>query len=151
MRNTIDMTALGRSSIGFERMFDLLQNSLDADPDSYPPYNIEKLDDDHYRIALAVAGYAEDDLSVTAEPNQLTVSGAHKENGDTASFLYRGIAGHSFNRQFNLVDYVVVRSAKLENGLLTIDLKRELPEAMKPRQIAINAGDGTGARLKRAV
>lgn len=152
MRNTIDLADFGRSAIGFEHLFDLLQNGLDtATADGYPPYNIEKLDDDHYRIALAVAGFAEADLEVLAEPNLLTVTGTRAEPEDRGAFLYRGIAGRPFRRQFNLADFVVVRGAKLENGLLLIDLARELPEAMKPRRIAIGSGQGgNGPSLKTA-
>ena len=148
MRNTIDMAALGRSTIGFERLLDLLQNNLPAETDSYPPYNIEQLDDDHYRIVLAVAGFAEGDLEITAEPNVLTVAGAAPEKRE--GFLYRGISGRPFQRQFNLADYVVVRGARLENGLLLIDLERELPEAMKPRRITIGGGHESAPRLKSA-
>lgn len=151
MRNTIDMTALGRSAIGFERMFDLLRSHEPETIDTYPPYNIEKVGDDHYRIALAVAGFAERDLSVTQESNLLTVTGTKADEADKGAYLYRGIAGRSFSRQFSLADYVLVRSAKLSNGLLTIDLERELPEAMKPRRIAIGAETATApAQNKRA-
>jgi molecular chaperone IbpA len=139
MRNTIDMTALGRTAIGFERMFDLLRTHEAEIHDTYPPYNIEKLGDDHYRIALAVAGFGESDLTVTQEANVLTVTGSKAEEADKGSYLYRGIAGRSFTRQFSLADHVLVRGAKLSNGLLTIELERELPEAMKPRHIAIGS------------
>jgi molecular chaperone IbpA len=147
MRNTIDMTALGRSAIGFERMFDMLRSHEAEAIDTYPPYNIEKLGEDHYRIALAVAGFAEGDLTVTQESNLLTVSGSKADESDQVVYLYRGIAGRSFTRQFSLADYVLVRGAKLSNGLLTIDLQRELPEAMKPRRIAIGS-DGKPATVE---
>jgi molecular chaperone IbpA len=145
------MTALGRSAIGFERMFDLLQ-SHDADvTDTYPPYNIEKVGDDHYRIALAVAGFTESDLSITQEANLLSVTGTRSEANEQGAYLYRGIARRSFSRQFSLADYVLVRGAKLANGLLTIDLERELPEAMKPRKIAIGSDAAENvAQVKRA-
>lgn len=149
MRNTLDMTALGRSAIGFERMLDLLRTGSDTDTsETYPPYNIEKLDDDHYRIALAVAGFGEKDLSVGVEQNQLTVIGNREHNAEveSRSFLYQGISGRPFTRQFNLADYVVVKGARLDNGLLTIDLERELPEAMKPRRIAIESESGAAGR-----
>src|SRR5690242_18334192 len=106
MRNTFDMTALGRSTIGFERMFDLLRNQEAETADTYPPYNIEKVGDDHYRIALAVAGFAEGDLSVTQESNLLTVTGSKADEADKSAYLYRGIAGRPFTRQFSLADYV---------------------------------------------
>jgi molecular chaperone IbpA len=151
MRNTIDMTALGRSAIGFERMFDLLRNHEAEVADTYPPYNIEKVGEDHYRIALAVAGFAENDLSVTQEANLLTVTGTKAEDADKGAYLYRGIAGRSFNRQFSLADYVLVRGAKLWNGLLIIELERELPEAMKPRKITIGSDTAmSAAQTKRA-
>jgi molecular chaperone IbpA len=151
MRNTIDMTALGRSAIGFERMFDLLRTHEAETNDTYPPCNIEKLGDDHYRIALAVAGFAESDLAVTQESNLLTVTGTKGDDADKGAYLYRGIAGRAFTRQFSLADYVRVRSAKLSNGLLTIDLERELPEAMKPRRIAIASDEAPqAAQTKRA-
>jgi molecular chaperone IbpA len=146
MRHMIDMTALERSAIGFERMLDMLQQSREAETESYPPYTIEKLDDDHYRIALAVAGFNESELDVTAEPNLLTVSGTRKETDEATALLYRGISGRSFHRQFNLADYVVAKDASLKNGLLTIDLARELPESMKPRRIAIGPASGQRAR-----
>ena len=145
MRETIDTTALGRSTIGFERIFDLLQAGRDlASGETYPPYNIEKVGEDRYRIELAVAGFTLDDLTVSVESNRLTVSGKKPES-ESGVLLYQGISGRPFSRQFSLADYVVVRGAKLVNGLLTIDLERELPEAMKPRQIPI----GTDAKLTR--
>lgn len=151
MRNTIDMTALGRSAIGFERMFDLLRANEGESTDTYPPYNIEKLGEDHYRIALAVAGFAESDLSVTQESNLLTVTGTRTEESDKGTaYLYRGIAGRPFTRQFSLADYVHVRGASLSNGLLTIDLERELPEAMKPRRISIGSEAAKAVSERRA-
>ena len=139
MRHTIDMTALGRSTIGFERLLDLLEDSEHADlGDGYPPYNIERTSEDQYRIVLALAGFGEADLTVTQESNLLTIAGAKAREADTAgTFLYRGIAARTFTRRFDLADFVYVRGAKLANGLLTIDLERQLPEAMKPRRIAI--------------
>jgi len=149
MRNTIDLADFGRSAIGFEHLFDLLQNGLDtATADGYPPYNIEKIDDDRYRIVLAVAGFSESELSITQEQNRLTVSGRKSDQpANAGAFLYQGIAARPFIRQFNLADYVRVRVANLVNGLLTIDLERELPEAMKPRRIPI--GEQASAQLQR--
>lgn len=148
MRDTIDITNFGRSAIGFERMLDMLRSNLD-EGDGYPPYNIEKAGEDRYRIVLAVAGFSESELSVTQEQNLLTIAGQKGEPAKTGSFLYQGIAGRPFARQFNLADYVQVRDAKLANGLLTIELQRELPEAMKPRRIAIGSGSNPTA-VKRA-
>ena len=145
MREAIDTAALGRSTIGFERIFDLLQTGRDlASGETYPPYNIEKVGEDRYRIDVAVAGFTLKDLTVSVESNLLTVSGK-KPEGESGVLLYQGISGRPFSRQFRLADYVVVRGAMLVNGLLTIDLERELPEAMKPRQIPI----GTDVKLTR--
>lgn len=138
MRNTIDMAPFARSTIGFDRLLDQLETLAEPEPgDNYPPYNIEKLGDDRYRVALAVAGFTDNELSITVEANQLTVSGK-KAQTDDGAILYRGIAHRPFIRRFSLADYVVVKDAKLNNGLLTIELERQLPEAMKPRRIAIN-------------
>jgi molecular chaperone IbpA len=151
MRNTIDMNAVGRSTIGFEHLLDLLQNSLEANPaDSFPPYNIEKVSDDRYRVCLAVAGYAQDEIEITSEPNRLTVTGCKRAEAKRGEFLYQGIAGRPFTRHFNLADHVFARGAELANGLLTIDLEREIPEAMKPRRIEIGAPGLAAVQQKRA-
>ncbi len=151
MRNTIDMTAVGRSTIGFEHLLDMLQGSLDANPtDTFPPYNIEKVADDRYRVSLAVAGYSKDELEITSEPNRLTVTGRRRAEAKNGDFLYQGIAGRPFTRQFNLADHVFVRGANLANGLLIIDLEREIPEAMKPRRIEIGSGRAEALSQKRA-
>ncbi|MBN9545315.1 MAG: Hsp20 family protein [Alphaproteobacteria bacterium] len=138
MRHTFDMTPFTRSSIGFERLLDQLGSLSQMDTeDNYPPYNIEKVGEDRYRIALAVAGFQEADLTVTAEGNALTVTGKHTETNNSESMLYRGIASRSFVRRFSLAEHVVVKEAKLSNGLLVIELEHQIPEAMKPRRIAI--------------
>lgn len=138
MRNTIDMAPYARSTIGFDRLLDQLEAFTETEPrDNYPPYNIEKLGEDRYRVALAVAGFTDNELSITVEANQLTVTG-EKADGDDKEILYRGIAHRPFVRRFSLADFVVVKDAKLMNGLLTIELERQLPETMKPRHIAIN-------------
>ena len=139
MRHTFDMTPFTRSSIGFEHLLDQLGSlsQMDAE-DSYPPYNIEKASEDRYRIALAVAGFQESDLAVTAEGNILTVSGKHAETDKPGNMLYCGIASRSFVRQFSLAEHVVVKEARLSNGLLVIELEHRIPEAMKPRRIAID-------------
>ncbi|MEI9996898.1 MAG: Hsp20 family protein [Rhizomicrobium sp.] len=149
MRDTIDITNFGRSAIGFERMLDLLRSNPGDPGESYPPYNIEKAGEDRYRIVVAVAGFADSELSVTQEQNRLTVTGRKDEAPKRGTFLHQGIAGQPFTRQFGLADYVQVREAKLANGLLTIELERQLPEAMKPRRIAIG-GETNASAAKRA-
>jgi molecular chaperone IbpA len=135
--NTYDFSPFFRSTVGFDRLFDLL-DSARSDENGYPPYNIEKLDDDTYRITMAVAGFNPDELNVVAQENVLTVSGKQKDAVERKpQFLYRGIAGRSFERRFNLADYAKVTSANLANGLLHVELKREVPEAVKPRSISI--------------
>ena len=142
MRHTFDMTPFTRSGIGFERLLHQLDAISQPEPDdNYPPYNIEKAGENHYRVALAVAGFAESDLSITAEGNVLTVSGKRTETEKAEGLLYRGIASRSFIRRFSLAEHVVVKDAQLANGLLTIDLERQVPEAMKPRHIPIGAGN----------
>jgi molecular chaperone IbpA len=134
---TYDFSPLWRSSIGFDRLLDYVEAAQRAGQDNYPPYNIERIDADRYQIALAVAGFSPDDIAVTAEQNVVTVE-AKKVADGSRDYLYRGIAVRPFKRQFNLADYVRVQSAAFEDGLLRIDLVREVPEAVKPRQISIN-------------
>ena len=136
---TFDPTPFWRSTVGFDRLFDMLDqtNHLQAN-DTYPPYNIERADEDHYRISLALAGFSPDEVTITAEQNVLTVEGAKAEKGER-DFLYHGIANRPFKREFNLADYVQVRGASFDNGLLKIELVREVPEAMKPRRIPIGS------------
>jgi molecular chaperone IbpA len=133
----MDLAPLWRSTIGFDRFFDLVEDSARWNTeDNYPPYNIEKTGDDRYAISLAVAGFSPEELTITAEQNTLTVEG-RKMLKEAQQMLYQGISGRSFRRTFSLADYVQVQGAAFENGLLKIDLVREIPEAMKPRQIAI--------------
>jgi molecular chaperone IbpA len=140
MRTAFDFSPLYRSSIGFDRVFDLLENaSRVTTVDNWPPYDIAKVGDDDYRITMAVAGFAENELSMTQEQNMLTVAG-QKSGKETGEYLHRGIAGRAFERRFQLADHVKVTGAGLKNGLLTIDLKREIPEEMKPRRIEIGGG-----------
>jgi molecular chaperone IbpA len=141
---TYDLSPLFRTSVGFDRLARMLDSvQADAAP-SYPPYNIEKLNDDAYRITMAVAGFREDDLDVSVQENVLTIAGRTAEtvkDGDETverQFLHRGIAERAFERRFSLADHIKVEDAKLENGLLHVTLKREVPEEAKPRQIAIN-------------
>ncbi len=136
----VDFAPLSRSSIGFDRLFHLMEDFARADQaQSFPPYNVEKTSDDTYRITLAVAGFSGDELSITLQPNELTVAGKKAENGK-GEYLYQGIAVGTFERRFSLADYVKVAGANLNNGLLCIDLVREVPEAMKPRRIQIGNG-----------
>jgi molecular chaperone IbpA len=139
MRTSFDFSPFYRSGVGFDRVFDLLENATRVEPiDNWPAYDIARTGEDGYRIQMAVAGFMKDELSITAEPNLLVVTG--EKNGDTpAEYLYRGIAARSFTRRFELADHVRVTGARLADGLLTIELQREIPEAMKPRRIAIQA------------
>jgi len=136
---TIDFSPLFRSMIGFDRLSQALESAYRTEPGGYPPYNVETHGENDYRITMAVAGFSQKDLTIEAKENILTVSGARAEDEDKPEtrFLYRGIANRSFERKFQLADYVRVVDARLENGLLHIDLRREIPEAMKPRKIEI--------------
>ena len=134
-----DFAPLWRSSVGFDRLFDLVETAQRAGEDNYPPYNIERLSEDRYQIALAVAGFAPDEISVTAEQNVVTIEGGKNDKAER-EYIYRGISARPFKRQFNLADYVQVKSAAFDNGLLKIELLREVPEAMKPRRIPIGGG-----------
>ncbi len=131
-----DFAPLWRSTIGFDRLFDLVETAQRAGEDNYPPYNIERLAEDRYQIALAVAGFAPDEISVTAEQNVVTIEGGKNDKAER-EYIYRGISARPFRRQFNLADYVQVKNAAFDNGLLKIELVREVPEAMKPRRIPI--------------
>ena len=145
---TFDISPLYRSTVGFDRLFDLLDQSARVEPmTNWPPYNIEKTGEDQYRITMAVAGFAPDELTLTAQPNLLIVSGQQAAD-ENVQYLYRGIATGSFERRFELADHVKVEGASLANGLLTIDLVREIPEEMKPRRIEVQAQSalGTGAQ-----
>jgi molecular chaperone IbpA len=145
MRTSLDVSPFYRSSVGFDRVFDLLENATHAPAiDNWPPYDIAKTGDDAYRIQMAVAGFAQDDLTIIAEPNLLIVTGQNSAQA-SGEYLHRGIASRSFTRRFELADHVKVAGASLVNGLLTIELRREIPEAMKPRRIAITASPGSDA------
>ena len=139
LMRTFDLAPLYRSTVGFDRLFSML-DGFESAP-GYPPYNIERTGENDYRITIAVAGFGEGDLSIEAKDNTLTIKGAkqsqQEQNGEV---LYQGIAARAFERVFQLADYVVVKAAKLENGLLHVDLVREIPEAKKPRQIPIGNG-----------
>ncbi len=147
----VDFSPLYRSTVGFDRLFTML-DSL-AQPEggkSYPPYNIERTGEDSYRISMAVAGFAEDEVSIEAHRNVLTIKGERKDetNGEGSEVLYRGIAARAFERRFQLADHVDVVGAALKNGLLHIDLKRNIPEELKPRKIAISAAPAKAKQIE---
>jgi molecular chaperone IbpA len=138
---TFDYTPLWRSTVGFDRLFNMLDESMHwtGEENGYPPYNIERTGQDHYWISLALAGFKPEEITITAEQNVLTVEG-HKPDKADRQYLYQGISARPFRRVFNLADYVEVKGATFEGGLLKIELVREVPEAMKPRRIGISAG-----------
>ncbi len=136
----IDFSPLYRSVVGFDRVADLLQTAASASDSGYPPYNIERVDDNAYRVEIAVAGFKPEELNLEVKENLLTVQGRKTANDDPRRFLHRGLAERNFERRFQLADYVVVTEAQLADGLLSISLKRELPEALKPRRIEIGTG-----------
>ena len=137
---TFDFSPLYRTTVGFDRLANLLANNARTDQgNGYPPYNIAALDENHYRITMAVAGFSREDIDIVSEQNTLTISGGREtEDDDEVRYLHRGIATRSFERRFNLADHVRVKTATMENGLLHIELEREIPEAMKPRKIDID-------------
>lgn len=139
--NAFDFSPLFRSAIGFDRMARLVETArAAAEGPAYPPYNIEKTGEDSYVLTMAVAGFGPNDIELTAHDNTLTVAGKAPQAQDSNRVLYRGIAGRAFERRFVLADHIVVEGAQLENGLLHVALRREVPEALKPRRIAIAAG-----------
>lgn len=143
---TVDFSPLYRTIVGFDRLADMIDTAAKQEPvGGYPPYNIEQLAEHEYRIELAVAGFAEDDLDIQVQENVLTVSGKRipSEDAEGRNYLHRGIAERSFERRFHLADNVEVRGAELRNGLLSLTLEREIPEEKKPRQIAINGKSGS--------
>jgi molecular chaperone IbpA len=147
---TYDFAPLTRSSIGFDRLFDLINSNaqqLNGQETHFPPYDIVRIDDDTYRITLAVAGFSPEEISITAQQNLLAVAGQRKDAREH-DYLHRGIAAHSFDKQFNLADHVEVTGASFDNGLLQIELVRKIPEAMKPRRVPISGSkltkDGGG-------
>lgn len=138
---TLDLSPLFRSSIGYDRLSRLMDAALRTDDAqfSYPPYNIEQAGEDSYRITMAVAGFSDEEITITAQDNQLLVTGKPAKEETPKNYLYRGIAGRAFERRFELADHIRVTGASLVNGLLHVDLKREVPEAMKPRTIKIES------------
>ncbi|MEA2939157.1 MAG: molecular chaperone IbpA [Alphaproteobacteria bacterium] len=148
---TFDLAPLYRSTVGFDRLFSLFDQVSDGTP-GYPPYNIERTGENAYRVTVAVAGFAESDLSIVAKENVLTIRGDKqaKTDNDQSEPLYQGIAARAFERVFQLAEHVEVKGAHLENGLLHVDLVREVPEAMKPRQIKIGNGSTKQVEAKAA-
>ena len=137
MHSAFDFAPYRRSTIGFDRLFDLLENSsLGQGSENYPPFDLIKVDDNHYRIDLAVAGFTRDEIDITAQQNQLIVSG-RKTDDDGVEYIHRGIANRQFERKFGLADFIKVAEADLKDGLLSVQLIREIPEAMRPRKISI--------------
>jgi molecular chaperone IbpA len=151
---TFDLTPLYRSTVGFDRLFSLLDHYGGADGavSSYPPYDIERTGENAYRITVAVAGFTDQDINIEARENTLTIRGEKnaEEKEDKGEVLYQGIAARAFERRFQLADHVTVQGASLENGLLHVDLVREIPEAKKPRQIAINTGATSAQVIENA-
>ena len=148
MRTNFDFTPYRRSTVGFDRLFDLLETGLRADTaDGYPPFDIIRDSEDSYRITLAVAGFAPSEIEIVAQQNQLSVTGKRSEDADKGEYLHRGIATRTFERRFQLADFIEVGNARFENGLLSIELKRVVPEAMKPRKIEIGSGDAEPRRI----
>lgn len=150
---SFDLAPLYRATVGFDQISDLLDRALATDVarDSYPPYNIEKTADDAYRISIAVAGFAEEDLSVEVKEQALVITGRKADTAAAPTYLHRGIATRAFERRFTLADHVQVRGAATENGMLHVDLVREVPEALKPRQIAITQGLGRAEATAKPV
>ncbi len=140
MRTAFDFSPLYRSTVGFDRLFDLLDQAHRVEPMNWPPYNIEKVADDQYRITMAVAGFSRDEIELTQHGNTLLVTGSKHADPEGTQVLHRGIATRAFKQTFNLADHVKVKGASLENGLLTIELAREIPEELKPRRIEIVMG-----------
>ena len=136
---TIDFSPLYRSVVGFDRLADLLDTAAADSAAGYPPYNIERTDENAYRVEIAVAGFRPDELDIQVKENLLTVTGRKTANDSQRTFLHRGLAERNFERRFQLAEHVEVRAAKLENGLLHVDLERIVPEEKKPRRITINA------------
>ncbi len=148
----VDFSPLYRSTVGFDRLFTMLDSLAQPEgvQNTYPPYNIERTGEDAYRISMAVAGFSDDEISIEAHRNVLTIKGERKEetDGDGSEVLYRGIAARTFERRFQLADHVEVNGANLKNGLLHIDLKRNIPEEMKPRKIEITAGGKSAKQIE---
>lgn len=141
MPSAFDFAPFRRSTVGFDRLFDLLENSASGQTqDNYPPFDLVSVDENRFRICLAVAGFSQNEIDITAHQNQLIVSG-EKQEDDGATYIHRGIANRAFERRFGLADHIKVTGADMKDGLLSIELTREIPEAMKPRKIDISGGE----------
>jgi molecular chaperone IbpA len=140
---TLDFTPLYHSTVGFDRLPTLLAHALKRDESGYPSYNIEKTGEDAYRIVMALAGFSRDDVDILTENNWLSIRGSLKDKNGETSYLHQGMAQRAFHRVFDLADYIVVTGASMNEGLLIVELKRELPEALKPRRIEVNGGNVT--------
>lgn len=152
MRTTLDFSPLFRTGVGFDRVLDMLDTASRIQPmDNWPPYDIVKEGEDHYRIVMAVAGFDRDELTLTDRPNLLVVSGAKKAGAQDQVYLHKGIAEREFERRFELADHVKVARASLEGGLLTIELHREVPEALKPRRIEIHSDGSHTVKATRQI
>lgn len=150
MRSAFDFAPYRRSTIGFDRLFDLLESSgLGQGSETYPPFDLIQVDNNHYRINLAVAGFTRDEIDITAQQNQLIVAGK-KTDDDKVDYVHRGIANRQFERRFGLADFIKVTDADLKDGLLSIDLVREVPEAMRPRKVSIGGSQGNQAAIESA-
>jgi molecular chaperone IbpA len=148
---SMDFTPYRRNTVGFDRLFDFLESARSEQADNYPPYDIEKLSDDRYRITLAVAGFSPGDIDITARQNMLAVVGRKSDNRNKdGSFLHMGIATRAFERRFELADFVRVEAADMKDGLLSIELLREIPDAMKPRKIEIGTGQSHTIEARKA-
>jgi len=148
---SMDFTPYRRNTVGFDRLFDFLESARSEQADNYPPYDIEKLSDDRYRITLAVAGFSPGDIDITARQNMLVVVGRKSETrGKDGNFLHMGIATRAFERRFELADFVRVEAADMKDGLLSIELLREIPDAMKPRKIEIGTGQSHTIEAEKA-
>jgi len=149
---TFDLSPLFRSTVGFDHLTRALDAALQVNDGSlsYPPYNIEKIGEDAYRVVMAVAGFSADDIEIETKEGVLTVRGKARAEDETAVYLYHGIASRAFERRFQLADYIRVSGARLENGMLSVELARQVPEALKPRRIAITAGTTVPALDKAA-
>ncbi len=140
---TFDLSPLYRTTIGFDRLANMLDNmgGFDGDSGNYPPFNIELLEENKYRLSMAVAGFSKDEINIEVKENVLSIKGEKSEETSDTEYLHRGIATRNFDRRFQLADHVIVKNAEMSNGLLHVELVRELPEAMKPRTIAISTGE----------
>ena len=151
--NHIDFAPLYRSTVGFDRLFDMLDSvpGFDAGPTAYPPYNIERLSDNEYQITMAVAGFSEDELKVDVKEQILNIRGEKKAEDKERQFLHRGIAARTFERRFQLADHVEIKGADLEDGLLHVDLVRNVPERLKARTVAIGNGKAAAKQVEASV